>query len=401
MTPSILACIDDPNLLGSRITQGASWKPWRAALAAIFALGMDDSEAAIYRACTGRTELPEAPFNEAWLCCGRRAGKSYAMAMVAVYLACFRDYREHLAHGERATIMVVAQDRRQARVIFRFIRGMLERSPLLGQMIERETADAFDLSNSATIEIMTASHRSVRGYSCAACLADEVAQWPSETAIASDEEILQAVRPAMATIPGSMLICASSPYSRKGALRSAYRRYYGQDDPNVLVWQAPTRSMNSTVPQRFIDQQFELDPAAAEAQYGATFRTDLEAFIDRNVIEGLVMPGRHELPPSQRHQYAGFTDPAGGGGQDSYTLAITHAENGVRSWIAFARSSHRLIRALRRRNLPRLCAAMGSPKFVATNTREVGRASNGGRMASLIVLANAARARFTANCCRS
>jgi hypothetical protein len=329
MTPSILAAVDDCNLLGSRVSQGASWKPWRAALAAIFGLGMDDGDTAIYRACTGRTAIPEAQFNEAWLCCGRRAGKSYAMALVAVYLACFKDYREHMAHGERATIMLVAQDRRAARVVLRFIRGMFERSALLGQMVKRETSDSFDLSNSATIEIMTASHRSVRGYSVAACLCDEVAQWPSETAIASDEEILQAVRPAMATIPGSMLICASSPYSRNGALWNAYRRYYGQEDPNVLVWQAPTRSMNCTVPQRFIDQQFELDPAAAEAEYNATFRTDLEAFVDRNVIEGLVMPGRHELPPSRRFQYVGFTDPAGGSGQDSYTLAISHAENGV------------------------------------------------------------------------
>jgi len=42
MTPSILDAIDDTNLLGSRITQGASWRPWRAALAAMFGLGMDD-----------------------------------------------------------------------------------------------------------------------------------------------------------------------------------------------------------------------------------------------------------------------------------------------------------------------------------------------------------------------
>lgn len=247
------------------------------------------------------------------------------LALIGVYLACFRDYRAFLAHGERATIMIIATDRRQARVIFRCIRGMFERAKMLGQMVERETAEAFDLTNTVTIEVMTASHRTIRGYSIAACLGDEVAFWPVETAVASDEDILAAVRPAMATIPGSKLICASSPYARRGALWNAYRKFYGQPDPSVLVWQAATRVMNSTVPQSFIDRQFELDPVSAEAEYNAQFRSDIKSYIDRSAIEAVVAPGRHELAPSRRFQYFGFTDPSGGG-QDSYCLAIAHLE---------------------------------------------------------------------------
>jgi hypothetical protein len=38
-------------------------------------------------------------------------------------------------------------------------------------MIERETAEAFDLNNAVTIEVATASFKTVRGYSiCAALL---------------------------------------------------------------------------------------------------------------------------------------------------------------------------------------------------------------------------------------
>ena len=44
----------------------------------------------------------------------------------------------------------------------------------------------------------------------------------------------------MATIPRSMLIAASSPYGRSGALWDAYRRNYGADDPSILVCRAPT-----------------------------------------------------------------------------------------------------------------------------------------------------------------
>ena len=78
-------------------------------------------------------------------------------------------------------------------------------------------------------------------------------------------EILAALRPAMATIPRSMLIAASSPYSRSGALWDAYRRNYGADDPSILVWRAPTLVMNPSVPKRIIDEAFERDPASAAA----------------------------------------------------------------------------------------------------------------------------------------
>ncbi len=79
----------------------------------------------------------------------------------------------------------------------------------------------------------------------------------------------------------------------------AYRRHYGKSDSDVLVWWAPTRVMNPSVPQAFIDRQFELDPASAEAEYNAQFRSDIEAWISREALEKVVIPGRHELPASR------------------------------------------------------------------------------------------------------
>jgi hypothetical protein len=38
-----------------------------------------------------------------------------------------------------------------------------------------------------------------------------------------------------------------------------YRRFYGQNDHNVLVWQAPTTVMNPTITQEFIDQEMPRD----------------------------------------------------------------------------------------------------------------------------------------------
>src|SRR5262249_21294673 len=186
---------------------------------------------------------------EAWLVCGRRAGKSFILALCAVFLACFYEYRKFLAPGERGTVLIIATNSKQARVIFRYVRALLTNIPMLAKMIERETADA-----SVTIEVHPASAKSTRGYAVVAALLDEVAFFPTDDSANPDYDILDALRPGMATIPNAMLLCASSPYARRGALWDAFRRHYAKDDDPVLVWRAPTRAMNPVVSQQVIDQ---------------------------------------------------------------------------------------------------------------------------------------------------
>jgi hypothetical protein len=129
----------------------------------------------------------------------------------------------------------------------------------------------------------------------------------------------------MATIPEAMLLCASSPHARKGALWSAYQKHFGKDDAPVLVWQAPTRDMNATVPQSFIDAHMAEDAARAAAEYLAQFRSDLESYVSREVLE-VCIPGYYVLPPLASTSYFSFIDAAGGGGSDSFAAAISHRE---------------------------------------------------------------------------
>ena len=323
---NLLEARSDAHLFGSMFTPSESWRAWDACGAALFGLEMDSEAFALYRKHTGRENAPTEPFREGWIIAGRRGGKSRFAALVAVYLACFRDYRDVLAKGERGTLMVLAADRRQARTVFRYIEGLIDGTPLLAEKVEKRTAESIDLDNRVTIEVHTASFRAVRGYTLVGVIADEVAFWRDESSTNPAAEIIAALRPGMATVPGALLLGISSPYSRRGVLWDAYRRHYGIDDSPVLVWQSDTRSMNPMVTPEIISRAYEEDEASASAEYGAEFRRDIESFVAREAVDAVVVPGRLELPPIEGVSYSAFCDPSGGS-NDSMTLAITHRED--------------------------------------------------------------------------
>jgi len=255
---------------------------------------------------------------------GRRGGKSQGAALLGVYEAAFFDYSDRLAPGEVATVMVIAADRKQARAVMRYTSGLINENPMLRRMVERENSEQIELNNRTVIEITTASHRSVRGYTLAACIADEVAFWHVDGAN-PDKEIIAAIRPALATL-GGKLIALSSPYAKRGILWDTFKRAFGDDEESrVLVAQAPSRTMNPLLPQSVIDDAMRDDAEAARAEYLAEFRADISSFLDMVLIEQATRPKPLEVPPSSRERYFAFVDPSGGGA-DEFTLAIGHRD---------------------------------------------------------------------------
>ena len=221
--------------------------------------------------------------------------------------------------------MVLAADRRQARVVLGYMVALIDSVPMLSALVERRTAEGLHLTNGVSIEAHTANFRAVRGYTVVGAICDEISFWRNEDAANPDAEILNALRPAMATVPGAILVCISSPYARRGELWKAYREHYGQDR-DVLVIQADTRTMNPTIPKIVIDRAYAEDGAVAGAEYGAQFRTDVESFVSREAIDAAVVPGRLELPPVATTPYWAFVDPSGGIG-DPMTVAVGHRED--------------------------------------------------------------------------
>ncbi|WP_438362846.1 hypothetical protein [Nioella halotolerans] len=301
---------------------GASFAAWRALLGGFYGLPLDRAETDTFKELTGRAETPQEAAEELWLVVGRRGGKSHAAALCAAYEAAFQDHRDKLAPGEIASVMLISGDRPQARTLLRYVRGLVERNPMLRAMVVRQTETGIEFDNRSCIEVHTASHRSVRGYTCSAVICDEIAFWMSDGA-RPDAEVIAALRPALATL-GGKLIALSSPYARRGMLWDTFKRYHGQPG-RVLVAQAPSRTMNPTLSARVVEDALKADVARASAEYLAQFRSDIEAFLSLDQVEAAQRSKPLELPRQAGVRYVAFTDPTGGG-KDEFTLAIGHRE---------------------------------------------------------------------------
>ncbi len=321
---NIVDAIKHPEIFGPFFKDLKTWRTWVVFLKALFALRMGKREAELYRECTGRESVPSEAFREAFVIVGRRGGKSFMMAVIAVYLAFTKNYQKYLAPGEMATILIIATDKPQANIIMGYIKSLLLSIPLFEKEIDGKIR-ALDvtLKNRVQIMIRTCSYSAVRGYTLAAVILEEVSFWITD-GVNPDYEVLTALRPGLATIPGAMLLAISSPYGRNGILYEAYRDNFGKDESPILIWRAATRVMNPTIGEDYIEKELAKDPEAARAEWLAEFRKDLESFLPLEWIQKATIPDRFELPPA-RFTYQAFADPSGGA-QDAFTLSIAHRE---------------------------------------------------------------------------
>lgn len=317
--------LEDPDIFGS-ILAGPSWASWRVILIASQGEPLTDDERAIFTALTGREFEPTEPVDELWGIVGRRGGKTRAFAVLAAFYAALVDYSAVQAPGERIKIPLLASTTTQAAKAFSYIKGIFEAVPDLAAMVDGEpTAEVIRLRTGVDIEIRAANFRTIRGETIGAVFCDELAYWRIEGSANPDTEILDAVRPGLATTGGPLCVL-SSPYARKGELYRTHERDYGPNgSPAVLVMRAPSRTMNPDLDPKVVEAAYRRDAAAASAEYGAEFRKDVEAFISLDAIKACMAADYIERQPSKNVKYSAFVDPAGGGA-DAMTLAIGHRD---------------------------------------------------------------------------
>ena len=324
---SFTRAVSDPMLLGN-VLGGDSWVAHRAMWKAVFCEPLTDDEQPYFDMLSGARDIPAAPVSIAAIVAGRRSGKTRSTAAAIVWLACLCDWSAKLVSGETGAVVAIAPSQAQAKLLFGYVAGIIDDSPVLAQMVTNRTADSIKLDNGIEVMVRPASFRKLRGLTIVAMVIDEVAWLFNEAdgSRNSDEEIIAAALPALATT-GGPLVMISSPYRKQGVLWDHFRRYFGSsDDPDVIVFRGSSLDLNPTLSPRIVERALAKDPELARSEYLAEFRTDLSSFVSSAAVTACVETGRtvRHYVPGER--YFAFVDVSSGMGKDSYTICIAHRD---------------------------------------------------------------------------
>jgi hypothetical protein len=132
------------------------------------------------------------------LCCSRQSGKSTAVAFAALDCA---------LHEAPSLVLVLSPTQRQSGELFRSIIAYHSRLPGVPKL-HAESVLRAEFANGSRILALPGTERTVRGYSaCDLAILDEAAR--------IEDDLLQAVRPMLATTDGR-LIALSTPHGKRG-----------------------------------------------------------------------------------------------------------------------------------------------------------------------------------------
>lgn len=262
---------------------------------------------------------------------GRRSGKTLMSAIVATYAATMLadEYKKHLRPGERFYIVSVANTIDQSRIALQGVKDLINGSPILKQLIVRETSDTLELSNGAVFRALPASSRSGRGMACPLLIFDELAHAvDTEGGNAAGSSLYQALSPSVAQF-GSLgkILMLSSPWTQAGIFWDLFKQANSGQFGHMQVVNLPTWEVNPTITKDWLEQEKARDPEMFAIEYGANFSQSLAAFIDPALVDTAINHYRGPLPPfvDFHGRYYLSLDPAKGG-RDAYTACIVHLD---------------------------------------------------------------------------
>jgi hypothetical protein len=314
----------DPALLGPHFA-GPSWDAWKCVARAADGLPLSRQQKRRFAQIAGKRRAPTQRVKEIIAKIGRRGGKDRFLTSDCITSA-IRDHREYLSPGERATCLMLAVDRAQARVSLERIRGAFEYLPLLKSLVRHETKDGLLLTNGNEIIIAPNNYKaSARGRTIAWVGLNECSFYQDGEGANPDIELLRSIVPATLTIPYSRICIVSSPFRKSGLLHQKITEHFGVDSDTVLAISGTSRDFNPTLDQAEIDRALLDDPIGARCEYLGEWRDDIGSYISRDVLMRAVIVGVLVQPPVQGATYKAFYD-GSGGVHDSAVLAIGHRE---------------------------------------------------------------------------
>src|SRR5262249_23492244 len=123
----------------------------------------------------------------------------------------------------------------------------------------------------------------------------------------------------MATFPTAKLIKISTPYRKEGIL---WREFQQRAELDHLVWRLPSPEMNPTLQPAVLERAQKQSGEKFRREYMAEFTEDVLGWINSEMLEACIAPGRSELPRVENATYRAAVDPAFV--RNDFALAILH-----------------------------------------------------------------------------
>jgi hypothetical protein len=189
---------------------------------------------------------------------GRRSGKTTMAALAALWDALLRpELDAKMRPGERRHAVAVATNLRQARLFVRAALSIVERSPLLAEMVESTTEDEICFANRTAISAFPCSSRGARGWPISTLLMDEAAFFLTETEGPQvADRVFNALVPATAQFgDGARIIVSSTPWGQDGLFAQLYQQARSGELTDAAAQHATTAEVNPTIDAEFLARE--------------------------------------------------------------------------------------------------------------------------------------------------
>jgi hypothetical protein len=257
-------------------------------------------------------EVDAGPRLHVWAL-GRRSSKTTMKALVGLWCCLLRpELLAFLRPGERGYAVGVATNHRQARLLVQAALSIVERSPLLGGMVESATEDEIRFTNSTAFAAFPCSSRGGRGWPIFCLLLDEFAHFLTETEGPQvADNVWQALIPSTAQFGDlARVVVGSTPWGSAGLFAELFQKAVSGELAGAVAHRAGSAEMNPTLTAEFLEaERVVLGEEAFAAEYLADFSGTGAAYLDPVEIEAAVGE-RGELPPEFGTGWIAGLDPA-------------------------------------------------------------------------------------------
>lgn len=297
----------------------------RTALKAYAGMPLDREETAIWRRATGRTGLSAwirsykaVRASEWWLLAGRRSGKTTIGSICTIW----ESTRRQAPANQAWQIPIICPGLRQGQKIsLDYIRRKVLALPELAQFLVGETQDSLTFSTGITVRTLPPDPRLCQGFTAPFIWLDEASGFRDESAFSNLEDVLDAVRPSIATIADGRVLVTSLPGPKTGLLYETWNSRFNL--PGALVWRSSSIDMNPS-----LAGSTEIEKARKRVEhwkmfYSGEFIDARSALLPADLVDAAIAPNRPEFSPAEvRGNAAGGCDFAASGDDCAAAIAI-------------------------------------------------------------------------------